>query len=529
MRIYARDFTRSRVDSIVPQIPALIPRPQQLTSADGFFALSKTTPISSQSAAATSACCWFVDALYRQSGVKLQVSTSDEPGAIRLRADESLAPESYVLSIAPGAVEVRAGDASGFLYGLVTLLQTVPLDAATSATWLLPALEICDAPRFGWRGLMLDSARHFQPVAWVKKFLDAMALHKFNVLHWHLADDQGWRIEIEKYPELTGVSAWRAQTRVGHEIGAAPDAFDGKPHGGFYSQDELREIVAHASGRGITVVPEIEMPGHASAVLAAHPELSCAGEPFEVEARWGVFDDVYCAGNDKVFEFLENVLDEVLSIFPSKFVHIGGDECPKTRWKNCPKCQARIQSEKLADEDELQSWFVRHFDTFLNERGRRLIGWDEILEGGLAPQATVMSWRGEAGGIAAAQAGHDVVMAPHEQTYLDYYQSSQREDEPLSIGGDLPLEKVYAYEPVPDALSHGEAQHVLGGQGQLWSEYMPDSNHVEYMAFPRACALAERLWSARENRDFPDFEARLSGHLRLLSRLGIGYRALEKK
>ena len=280
--------------------------------------------------------------------------------------------------------------------------------------------------------------------------------------------------------------------------------------------------------RGITVLPEIEMPGHATSVIAAFPELSCAGGPFEVTPQWGIFDDVYCAGNDAVFEFLENVLAEVLEIFPSEFIHIGGDECHKTRWKECPKCQARIKAEGLADEDELQSWFVRHFDRFLTQRGRRLIGWDEILEGGLAGNAAVMSWRSEAGGIAAAKIGHDVVMAPHQQTYLDKCQSADSASEPLSIGGCLSLQDVYNYEPIPAAMNEAEAAHVLGGQGQLWAEYFPDTVHLEYMAFPRACALAEVLWSASEKRDFADFEARLKGHLRLLDRMGVNYRALKE-
>ncbi len=508
----------------------LIPRPAALQTGDGFFTLSRDTTISSDSERARDARDWFAQTFYQLSGVRLNQSSS---GQIVLREQSDMAPESYALRIAPDGIEIRAGDSNGFLYGMVTLLQSVPFDAdanaATSGASLLPTLEIADAPRFGWRGVMLDSARHVQPVAWIKKFLDALALHKFNVLHWHLVDDQGWRIEIDKYPELTRVAAWRAQSRVGHEIGAAPDAFDARPHGGFYSRDELREIVEYALARGISIVPEIEMPGHASAVLAAFPQFSCAGGPFEVEKQWGIFDDVYCAGNDEVIEFLENVLDEVLAIFPSQFIHIGGDECPKTRWKECPKCQARIQSENLNDEDELQSWLVRHFDRFLSERGRRLIGWDEILEGGLAPNAVVMSWRSEAGGIEAAQLGHDVVMAPNQQTYLDAYQSDAKTAEPLAIGGHISLQQIYCYEPLPAALNDAQAAKILGAQAQLWTEYMPTTSHVEYMAFPRACALAERLWSARDNRDFADFAARLSGHLSLLGRLGINYRAPDKK
>lgn len=517
----------------MPQIPAIIPRPQQLILADGFFTLSQSTSIASHCEAATGALHWFIDALYRQSGVTLENSalensTTGVANAIILREDNALAPESYALEITPDAIEISASGASGFLYGLVTLLQTIPFEEPSApGAWLLPALHIADAPRFGWRGIMLDSARHFQPVSWIKKFVDLLALHKLNVLHWHLVDDQGWRIEILQYPQLTSVSAWRAQSRVGHEIGAAPDAFDGKPHGGFYSQAELREVVAYAAARGIAIVPEIEMPGHASSVVAAFPQLACAQGPFEVEKQWGVFDDVYCAGNDEVFEFMENVLDEVLAIFPSEFIHIGGDECPKTRWKACPKCQARIQGENLKDEDELQSWFVRHFDRFLTARGRRLIGWDEILEGGLAPDATVMSWRSEAGGIEAARAGHEVVMAPNQMTYLDAYQSDDKAAEPLAIGGHISLQQVYCYEPLPTALNADEAAKILGAQAQLWTEYMPSPQHVEYMAFPRACALAERLWSSPDCRDFGDFSARLPSHLRRLARLNVNYRALD--
>ena len=502
---------------------SLVPRPLHLETGAGFFALSGTTSIAGDGPETRDAIRWFGDSLYQLSGVSL-VASDEVPNAIRLRIQSDLARENYTLQIAPNGVEIRASEASGFFYGLVSLLQCVPFGCEIApGKWHLPALEIRDAPRFGWRGLMLDSVRHFQPVWWVKHFIDAMALHKFNVLHWHLSDDQGWRVEIHKYPALTSVSAWRQTSRVGHERGAGAADFDGRPHGGFYSQEQLKDIVDYAQKRGITVVPEIEMPGHALAVLAAYPELSCAGGPFEVSPRWGIFDDVFCAGNDDVLRFLEGVLEEVTEIFPSKFIHVGGDECHKNRWKACPKCQKRIQSEGLKDENELQAWFVRHFDGFLKARGRRLIGWDEILEGGLAQNAAVMSWRGEEGGIAAAQAGHDVVMAPEQQTYLDYGQGPP-ESEPLCIGGQLSLEKAYAFEPIPAALNAEQAQHILGGQGQLWTEYMPRPEHVEYMAYPRACALAERLWSDEKTRDFADFQTRLTPHLRLLDRLQIGYR-----
>lgn len=508
--------------------PSIIPLPLHLETGQGQFLLSRASSISGETELAQNAIAWFQDHIFRQSGVSLPLSETGDTGAIALRVQSGLAAENYVLTVAPEGIEVRANDESGFFYALVSLFQCVPFDSPRApGEWVLPEMTIRDAPRFSWRGLMLDSVRHFQPLAWVKSFIDVMALHKFNVLHWHLTDDQGWRIAIDRYPALTSVSAWRRESRVGHELEGGENDFDGRPHGGFYSKADLREVVAYARARGITVVPEIEMPGHATAVLAAFPELSCTGGSFEVSPQWGIFDDVFCAGNDEVFRFLENVLEETLEIFPSEFIHVGGDECHKTRWIGCPKCQARIKAEGLADENELQSWFVRHVDRFLRGRGRRLLGWDEILEGGLAGNAAVMSWRGEEGGITAAREGHDVVMAPEQKTYFDYYQSSNREGEPLSIGGDLPLEKVYAYEPIPAALTPEEVKHVLGGQGQLWTEYMPRTQNIEYMAFPRACALAETLWSAADARDWGDFSARLRVQLRLLDRLNINYRPLD--
>jgi len=507
---------------------SLVPRPSQLEAGTGHFTLNPNTQIWSDSPAAKDAILWFQGAFYEMSGVSLTSTDEQKNASISLEKQDDLAPESYALKITSEAIGIRASDASGFLYALTTLFQSVPFASATAQEWDIPAASIQDAPRFGWRGMMLDSVRHFQPVSWVKKFIDLLTLHKFNTLHWHLTDDQGWRVEIEKYPALTTISAWRKESRVGHELQGLPNDFDGRPHGGFYSKSQLEEVVAYAAARGIAVVPEIEMPGHATAVLAAYPEFSCTGGKFEVSPRWGIFDDVFCAGNDDVLRFMEDVLTEVLDIFPSQFIHVGGDECHKTRWKACPRCQKRMREENLADENELQSWFVRHFNRFLTERGRRLIGWDEILEGGLAQNAAVTSWRGEEGGIAAAKAGHNVVMAPHRNTYFDYYQSSNRQNEPLSIGGDLPLSKVYSYEPIPSDLTPEEGQLVLGGQAQLWTEYMLHTSHIEYMAFPRACALAEVLWSDSQGRDYDEFLTRLKPHLQLLDRLGVNYRPLDK-
>jgi hexosaminidase len=506
----------------------IIPRPHHLTYGDGTFQLNAQTQIWTDTILSNDAIQWFQTTLYELSGISLTKAQNKDQATISLHLQTERIVEGFTLDINPSGIEISASDAKGFLNGLVTLLQLVPFGSPEGVgLWSITTVSVEDYPRFSWRGLMLDSVRHFQPVSWVKKFIDLMALHKFNVLHWHLTDDQGWRIEIDKYPALTTISAWRKESRVGHERKSGPEDFDGRPHGGFYSKAQLKEIVAYAAARGITIVPEIEMPGHATAVLAAYPEFSCTGGQFEVSPKWGIFDDVFCAGNDDVLRFMENVLDEVLEIFPSQFIHVGGDECHKTRWKSCPRCQKRIQEQNLANEDELQSWFVRYFDQFLTERGRRLIGWDEILEGGLAKNAAVTSWRGEEGGIAAAKAGHNVVMAPHYETYLDYYQSSDKDSEPLSIGGDLPLSKIYAYEPIPSNLTEKEAALVMGGQGQLWTEYMPNPNHVEYMAFPRACALSEILWSAQQPRDYEEFLSRLKGHLQLLDRLNVNYRPLD--
>lgn len=520
---------------------ALIPRPASVNPTTGHFRLDGSVPLVAASPAAHAAAESFRDLFYRLSGLRLIAAADSAGPSITLIDNGHLDPEAYVLQVTPAGVLIQASNLGGFFYALQTLLQCIPLESAAdpnTPAWDIPCLEIKDAPRFAWRGLMLDSSRHFHPVAWVKKFIDVMALHKFNVLHWHLVDDQGWRVEIKKYTALTAVSAWRHQTRTGHENNGTDSDFDGRPHGGFYSQDELRSLVAYAQNRGVTIVPEIEMPGHAQAVLAAFPHLACTDGPFEVSQRWGIHEEAFCAGNDAVLRFLEDVLVEVMAIFPahsnrsaismgaqpSNFIHVGGDECRKTRWKACPKCQARIRDEGLADEDELQSWFIRHFDAFLTARGRRLIGWDEILEGGLAQNAAVMSWRGEEAGIEAATAGHDVVMAPNQKTYLDYYQSEDKTAEPLAIGGFLPLQKLYEFNPIPEGLAPDKAHHILGAQSQLWTEYMPTTGSVEYMAFPRATALSERLWSGPESGDYEDFLRRLKPHLRLLDRLGVKYR-----
>ena len=391
----------------------------------------------------------------------------------------------------------------------------------------MPCVEITDHPRFGWRGLLVDPARHFLPKQDLLRFLDVMAWHKLNRLQIHLTDDQGWRIEIKKYPRLTQVGAWRDETLIGHGRDKPP-RYDGKRHGGFYSQDDIREIVRYAADRHITVVPEIEMPGHARSAISAYPFLGVFPDrQAEIKpwTRWGVSEDIL-APRPETIVFCKDVLTEVMELFPSRHIHIGGDEAVKTQWKASPEIQRMIQERGLKDETELQAWFTRQIDAFLTKHGRQLVGWDEILDGGLAPGAVVMSWRGERGGIAAAQSGHDVIMAPTTHTYFDYYQGPQ-ESEPLGIGGHIPLKQVYDYEAVPAALTREQAKHVLGAQAQLWSEYIPDANHLQYMAFPRACALSEVLWSPAANRDYDLFVLRLQQHLERLQAAGVNYRTLE--
>jgi hexosaminidase len=444
-----------------------------------------------------------------------QAQASGKAAEIRLRLDgagKKLGPEGYSLRVDRQGVEIRASKPAGLFYGVQTLLQLMPAAGAEPAVTeflAVPGVEITDRPRFPWRGMHLDVGRHVFPVEFVKRYIDLLARHKMNTFHWHLTEDQGWRIEIKRYPRLTEVGAWRTEA-------------DGRRYGGFYTQAEVREVVAYALRQFVTVVPEIELPGHARAALAAYPELSCTGEALPVPATWGIFKDVYCAGNDETLTFLENILSEVTELFPGPWIHVGGDECPKDRWQACPCCQTRRRQEGLRSEAELQSWFIRRIEASLAARGKRLVGWDEILEGGLPPRATVMSWRGTEGGIEAARSGHDVIMSPTSHCYFDYYQA--REGEPPGIGGYIPLEKVYAFEPVPPELSKKEARHVLGGQGNVWTEYMTDPAYVEYMAVPRLCAMAEVLWSPRRARDWAGFSRRMGEHYLRLDERGVNFR-----
>ncbi|MEU3064768.1 beta-N-acetylhexosaminidase [Streptomyces subrutilus] len=447
---------------------------------------------------------------------------------------EGPAAEAYRLDVGADGVELTGASAAGLFRGAQTLRQLLGPDAYRRAPvagreWSLPYAGIVDAPRFGWRGLMLDVARHFMPKDGVLRYIDLLAAHKLNVLHLHLTDDQGWRIEIKRHPRLTEVGAWRARSRWGHR---ASPLWDDTPHGGFYTQDDIREIVAYAAERHVRVVPEIDVPGHAQAAIAAYPELGNTDvvdtAALGVWDDWGVNPNVL-APTEAVLRFYEGVFEEVLELFPaevSPFVHVGGDECPKEQWKASGVAQARIAELGVDGEDGLQSWFIRHFDGWLAQRGRRLIGWDEILEGGLAPGAAVSSWRGYGGGIAAAEAGHDVVMCPEQQVYLDHRQAAG-EDEPVPIGYVRSLEDVYRFEPVPPALSAEAAAHVLGAQANVWTEVMEHRGRVDYQVFPRLAAFAEAVWSwqpAPAERDFARFEERLAAHYGRLDALGVEYR-----
>ncbi len=417
----------------------------------------------------------------------------------------------YHMEVDKDKVVIQGKDFNGVFNGVMTLSQIILLDQIKEedAKVEVPNIQVWDQPRFEYRGMHLDVCRHYFPVSFIKKYLDVMALYKMNYFHWHLTEDQAWRIEIKAYPELTEIGAWRTEA-------------NGEKYGGFYTQEQVKEVVAYARELNITVIPEIEMPGHARAALAAYPELSCTGKQLEVPHTWGVFEDVFCSGNEETFKFYETVLDEVMDLFPAEYLHVGADECPKTRWEECPKCQKRIKEEGLNDEHELQSYFVSRMEKYLNKNGKKLIGWDEILEGGLAPDATVMSWRGMQGGIDAARQEHDVIMTPTDYCYFDYYQA-EPEFEPKAIGGFLPLSKVYAFNPLPKELNEEQQSYILGGQGNVWTEYMETEEYVEYMLLPRMLALSEALWSREKNKNFDDFNERLQTHKKLLTKLGYNF------
>ena len=441
-------------------------------------------------------------------------------GAVNIVLDRKLAVEEYCVEVSGQRIDLTAGSPRGAFPAMQTLRQIAACCAGEGET-VIPALRIEDKPFFAYRGMMLDVCRHFRTVEEVKRYLDILSLHKVNTFHWHLTDDQGWRLAIDKYPRLTEIGTVRAQTVVGHA--RTSKEYDGKPYGKgmFYTADDVREVLRYAADRYIDVIPEIEMPGHALAALAAYPGLGCRGEGYAVSPTWGVFDDVFCAGNDRVFEFMEGVLDEVIALFPSEYIHIGGDECPKTRWKECPVCQKRIAEEGLEDEHELQSYFMKRIERFVNSRGRRIIGWEEILEGGVSPTATVMSWKSPQAGIEAAKRGNKVIMVPSKFSYFDYYQSQDTEREPFAIGGYVPVSKVYGYDPY-DQLDAGERKAILGVQANLWTEYISSMPHVEYMVLPRMAAMAENGWSY-DRKDYDDFVRRMQSLRRIYDLCGFNY------
>lgn len=520
----------------------IIPQPVSLQLNNGSFTLNDAAVIkySLLNKDLKAAAELFAASVKALAGINLKHNAaSSKTIELAIKKTEGVGDEGYLLNVSSSSVVLSANTKTGILYGIQTLLQAMQPKSASSMQ--IPAMTVKDFPRFQYRGMHLDVGRHFYPVSFVKKYIDFLATYKFNYFHWHLTEDQGWRIEIKKYPELTSVGGYRNGTIIGRYPGTANTNLH---YGGFYTQEEVREVVAYAAQRSITVIPEIELPGHSSAAIKAYPWLSCFpnkptdmkknpsafsklmqetnGEVKEVQETWGVFDDIFCAGKESTFEFLKNVFDEVLPLFPSKYIHVGGDEAPKEHWKVCPACQARIKAEGLKDEHELQNYFITRMEKYINSKGRTIIGWDEILEGGLAPNAIVMSWRGEKGGIEAAKQNHQVIMTPSNPVYFDHHQGDPS-TEPIGIGGFNNLKKIYAYEPVPKELNAQEAKYVLGAQANMWTEYVPTTQHVEYMVLPRMLALSEVVWSPKEIRNWDSFNERLQPHFTNFEKKGWNY------
>jgi hexosaminidase len=503
----------------------IVPKPASIQKGIGSFMISKHTSIVAKGADAEKVAGMFNYFLNKKYGFILKINNAAITDAIILNTIPAvrLPDETYQLKVTGHSINI-AGERSGVFYGVQSLLQLIHENGSQLS---IPALTINDAPNFAYRGLMLDVGRHFFDIDEIKKILDVMASLKLNRFHWHLTDDQGWRLEIKKYPKLTSISAWRDSSIIGGYGDFKPFIYDGKRSGGFYTQDQAREVVKYAAERNIVVVPEIEMPGHSTAVLAAYPELGNDPGPYKVPGYWGVHYTIYNPG-EPTFKFLEDVLTEVMAIFPGKYIHIGGDEVPKDEWKKSPLAQQLIKDNHLKDENELQSWFINRIEKFLNKNGRNLIGWDEILEGGLSPNATVMSWRGEQGGIDAAKLGHNVIMTPGGYMYIDHAQAKDKITEPLAIGGFLPLDVVYNYNPRPAALTPDQQKYITGVQANMWTEYVATDNKLEYMLFPRVAAMAEVGWTKAENKDYKSFtESRLPEFLKSLERSGVNYRVPE--
>lgn len=506
------------------QIPGIIPRPVEIVTMPGFFEMNNRTFINIQNNDIQSLRLvkFLNDLAVNYIGARLEVSAKNLKNnfiCLRINQDLNLGQEGYHMLIDHDKILIEGSAPHGIFYGIQTLRQILP-PVKSQPSVRLPSIEITDQPRFSWRGLHLDVSRHFMPVDFVRKYIDYMAMHKLNTFHWHLTDDQGWRIEIKKYPKLTEIGAWRDSTIIGKNRDE-PRKYDRIRHGGYYSEEEIRSVVEYAKERFITIVPEIEMPGHAQAAIAAYPELGVTGEKVGVRPLWGISPYIYNV-DESTFVFLKNVLTEVMDLFPGKFIHVGGDEAIKDQWKASGKVQNKIKQLGLTNEDELQSWFISRIDSFLVQHDRRLIGWDEILQGGLAPNAAVMSWRGEEGGIKAAKMGHDVVMSPTDYCYFDYYQAD-RKIEPIAIGGYLPVKKVYSYDPVPSSLADDEKEHILGVQANVWTEYMPGPDKVEYMVFPRIAALSEVAWTEPSAKNWGDFRKRLTHLVRFYDMMNINY------
>ncbi|WP_299885084.1 family 20 glycosylhydrolase [uncultured Lacinutrix sp.] len=502
--------------------PKIIPIPLKQELAKGQFMLSSNTELHYAETFKVSA--QFLKS-YIANSSQIKLKDSNGENTILFIRDTLLSnKEEYNIDITPKNIKITAATNNGAFYAVQTLRQLLPLSFENGTEKedriAIQCLKIEDKPQFVYRGMHLDVGRHFFSTKFIKQYIDALAMLKMNTFHWHLTEDQGWRIEIKKYPKLNKIAAYRDETLIGH-YNDEPQEFDGKKYGGYYSQEEIKDIVKYAQERHITIIPEIEMPGHSQAAIAAYPHLGCSGKQVEVATKWGVFEDIYCSKDD-TFNFIEDVLDEVVELFPSQYIHIGGDEAPKTRWKTCSDCQHRMQTEGLKDEHELQSYFISRVESYLNSKGRQIIGWDEILEGGLAPNATVMSWRGTDGAVAAAKQKHNVINTPTSHCYFDYYQSTNK-DEPTAIGGFLPLEKVYSFNPIPEELTTEESQYILGAQGNVWTEYMPTEAQVEYMVFPRILAMSEVVWSKNENKDYNDFISRVENFNKRLDTLGINY------
>lgn len=507
----------------------IVPLPYSVANIEGpDFVLDKKTTIvySEDNDTLKQTAALLSDYIASSTGLKLNIaSNANGCNIIILKTGyENDNLEAYKLSVTQDQITIEGASQSGLFYGVQTLRKSIPAGDKIKSVSFSP-VEITDYPRFAYRGMHLDVSRHMFPVESIKKYIDILALHNINRFHWHLTDDQGWRIEIKKYPELTKVGSMRNQTVIGKNSGE----YDGKPYGGYYTQDEIKEIVKYAQKRFITIIPEVDLPGHMLAALTTYPDLGCTGGPYKTAELWGVFDDVLCAGNENIYPFLEGVFDEVIELFPSEYIHIGGDECPKTQWEKCPKCQAKIKElaihsdAKYTAEQKLQSYVIQRIEKYINNKGRKIIGWDEILEGGIAPNATIMSWQGVEGGTLAAQQHHDAIMTPTTHLYFDYYQTLDIKDELFGIGGYVPIEKVYNYEPMPDGLTAEQKKHIIGTQANVWTEYMKDFNHVEYMVLPRMAALSEIQWSQPEKKDYQKFLPRLAKLTKIYTKLGYNF------